>query len=336
MASSTAPVLRRALLYVPASSPKFLAKSLTLASDNVTYDLEDSVTPSMKPAARAALRAHLAALSRPAASSSIGEVAVRINAVSTPHAVADIQAVASLPSVDAIVVPKVSGAADLALVEDVIRQTAPHRVATAANHHNNSDSSHNDSSHRHHHRPIAILALIESARAVMDLREICTAAAGLRGLVFAAEDFALDLGLRRTARMHEIAYARSAVVTAARAFGLESALDSVCTALRGPGSREQLAFECENGREFGFTGKQCIHPDQVPFVQSMFSPDAEQVEWATRVVIADEKASAAGRGAFLLDGKMIDAPVVGKARAILAQAKQCGIDVEAFRDKFED
>lgn len=81
---------------------------------------------------------------------------------------------------------------------------------------------------------------------------------------------------------------------------------------------------------------ECIHPDQVPYVQHMFSPDAEQVEWAVRVVIADEKASAAGKGAFSLGGKMIDAPVVGKARATLAEARQCGIDIDALRDKFKD
>ncbi|KAL2154058.1 hypothetical protein VTH82DRAFT_2734 [Thermothelomyces myriococcoides] len=338
MASSALPVLRRALLYVPASSPKFLAKSLTLTSDNVTYDLEDSVTPSMKDAARTALQDHLRSLpKRETTTGAIGEVAVRINAVSTPHAVADLQAVVSLPSLDAVVVPKVTGAADLALVEDVIRQAAPHRAVTNHNHnHNHSSSSSSSSSSNSTQRPIAILALIESARAVMDLREICTATPHLRGLIFAAEDFALDLSLRRTPHMHEMAYARSAVVTAARAFGLESAIDAVCTALRGPGAQEQLAFECENGRTFGFTGKQCIHPDQVPYVQHMFSPDAEQVEWAVRVVIADEKASAAGKGAFSLGGKMIDAPVVGKARATLVEARQCGIDIDALRDKFKD
>ncbi|KAL2142600.1 hypothetical protein VTI28DRAFT_991 [Corynascus sepedonium] len=322
MASSTLPVLRRALLYVPASSPKFLTKSLTLTSDNVTYDLEDSVTPSMKPTARTALQNHLASLSKRHATS-IGEIAVRINAVSTPHAIADIQAVAAVPSLDTIVVPKVNSAADLTLVEDVIRQTAPHRTVTATT--NNND-----------HRPITILALIESAKAIIDLREICTATPNLKGLIFAAEDFALDLSLRRTPHMHEMAYARSALVTAARAFGLESAIDAVCTSLRGPRAEEQLKFECENGRGFGFTGKQCIHPDQVPRVQRMFSPDAEQVEWAARVVIADEKASAAGKGAFSLNGKMIDAPVVGKARATLAEAKQCGIDVDALREKFRE
>ncbi|SPQ19011.1 5790043d-1b99-4df6-ab83-f0cf5b9ed2f4 [Thermothielavioides terrestris] len=217
MSSSAIPALRRALLYVPASSPRMLAKSLTLTADNVTYDLEDSVTASMKDAARAALQAHLAALAdnkkkqenRPA---SIGEIAVRINGASTRHAEADIRAVAALASVDALVVPKVNSPADLAFVEDAVASAGPRT------------------------RPLKLLALVESARAVMDLRDICGASSrrgggagggggGLAGLIFAAEDFALDLSLRRTPGLAEFLYARSAVVTAARAFGLESAID---------------------------------------------------------------------------------------------------------------
>lgn len=198
----------------------------------MTYDLEDSVTASMKPAARTAVQEHLNSLSRQ--DTSIGEIAVRINAVTTPHAVEDIQAIASLPNLDTIVVPKVNSAADLALVEDVIRQAAPHRSTGAES------------------QPIKLLALVESARAVMDLRAICGATPNLRGLIFAAEDFALDLSLRRSARMEEMAYARSAIVTAARAFGLESAIDAVCTSFRTNG---RLKKECRNGRSYGFNGK---------------------------------------------------------------------------------
>ncbi|KAK3299062.1 Pyruvate/Phosphoenolpyruvate kinase-like domain-containing protein [Chaetomium fimeti] len=315
MASSTLPVLRRALLYVPASSPRFLAKSLQVKSDNVTYDLEDSVTPAMKPAARTALQEHLTSLSK--ADTTIGEIAVRINAVSTPHAVEDIQAIAALPSLDTIVVPKANSAADLALVDDILRQAAPDRGEGSE-------------------RPIKILALIESARAVMDLREICGATGRLRGLIFAAEDFALDLGLQRTARMAEMAYARSAVVTAARAFGLESVIDAVCTDLRGAKATAQIRREGALGRAFGFNGKQCIHPEQVPIVQRLFTPPPKHVKHAARIVVADEKASAAGRGAFTVDGQMIDAPEVGKAHATLARAKQCGFDVDAFKEEYKD
>ncbi|KAK4158176.1 Pyruvate/Phosphoenolpyruvate kinase-like domain-containing protein [Chaetomidium leptoderma] len=317
MASSTLPALRRALLYVPASSPRFLAKSLTLTSDNVTYDLEDSVTASMKPAARTALQEHLTSLSS-RKETTMSEIAVRINAVSTPDALADIAAVAALPALDTLVIPKVNSAADLLLVEDAIRQAAPDRASSSSS------------------RPIKLLALIESARAIMDLRAICAATPNLRGLIFAAEDFALDLSLRRSPRMREMLYARSAIVTAARAYRLESVIDAVCTRLSDPRQPQRQLDECRNGSGMGFNGKQCIHPAQVPIVQHLFSPDKTKIKQATRIVVADEKASAAGRGAWSLDGRMIDAPVVGKARAILARAKQCGIDVDAVREKFKD
>ncbi|KAK4233589.1 Pyruvate/Phosphoenolpyruvate kinase-like domain-containing protein [Achaetomium macrosporum] len=311
MASPSLPALRRALLYIPASSSKMMVKSLSLASDNLTYDLEDSVTPSMKVSSREALRGHLTSL--PNKQHHAGEIAVRINAVSTPHAVDDLKAVASLPCVDTIVVPKVNSGSDLQLVEDVIREARARDQ-----------------------RPLNLLALIESAKAVMDLRSICTASPQLKGLIFAAEDFALDLSLERTPGLSEFLYARSAIVTAARAFGLESTIDLVCTAFRGSEGQQRLETECLNGRGLGFTGKQCIHPSQVSIAQRIFSPTEKEVEWSVRVVLADEKASAAGRGAWTLDGKMIDAPVVGKARVTLAKAERCGYDIDAIKKEWKD
>lgn len=290
-----------------------LQKSLSLASDNVTYDLEDSVTTQQKPAARSALRDHLSKL--PRRPDSISELAVRINAMSTSHAEGDLRTLAALPNVDAIVIPKVNSANDLHAAEEIIRHVSPPSRPGGAP---------------------RLIALIESARAVMDIREICAASPNLDGLVFAAEDFALDMSLTRTPSLSEFHYARSAVATAARAFGLSSAIDLVCTAFRGEEGLRRLEEECRNGRGMGFNGKQCIHPSQVEVVQRVFGPDEQEVEWAVRVVVADEKAEKAGRGAWTLDGKMIDAPVSGKARAVLAQAERCGFDVGALREKWKD
>ncbi|KAK4226915.1 putative beta subunit of citrate lyase [Podospora fimiseda] len=285
-----------------------LTKSLTLTTDNVTYDLEDSVTPGLKKTARFGLLDHLQSFDkRP---SSIGELAVRINAVSTPYALEDITALASTSNLDAIVVPKVNSASDLTFVADVIQHAAPSR------------------------KPLCLIALIESARAVMDLREICSAPKAsqyLDGLIFAAEDFALDLSLTRTPSLNEFLYARSAIATASRAFKLSSTIDLVCTSYKGEKGLERLKEECKNGKEMGFNGKQCIHPDQVGVVQRMFGPGEKEVEWAVRVVIADEKASAKGRGAWTLDDQMIDAPVVGKARALVEKAERCGFDIESLK-----
>lgn len=293
-----------------------LSKSLGLQSDNVTYDLEDSVTPSLKPSAREQLKSHISALkSRP---EGIKELAVRVNAVSTSFALHDLTSLASAPGVDAIVVPKVESAADLTFVTDVLRHVSPER---------HSEDSKN---------PIKIIALIESAKAVMELSSICKASPYLSGLIFAAEDFALDLSITRTPSLTEFLYARSAIVTAARAAGLPSAIDLVCTAFRGEDGMKRLEEECKGGKSMGFNGKQCIHPSQVDVVQRLFAPGQEDVEWAVRVAIADEKAAASGRGAWTLDGKMIDAPVVGKAHAIVAKAEQCGFDVKGLQSKWEN
>lgn len=292
-----------------------LTKSLGFTSDNVTYDLEDSVTPSLKRTARDQLKAHLSTLkARP---STVSELAVRVNAVSTPFALDDLAALASAPLVDAVVVPKVESAADLTFVSDVLRHVAPERHAEGSR------------------NPIKIIALIESARAVVDLAAICRASPYLSGLIFAAEDFALDLSITRTPSLSEFLYARSAIVTAARAAGLPSAIDLVCTSYKGDEGLRRLEEECAGGKSMGFNGKQCIHPNQVETVQNMFAPARHEVEWAVRVAIADEKAAASGRGAWTLDGKMIDAPVVGKAHAVAAKAEKCGFDVAGLRTKWQ-
>ena len=170
----------------------------------------------------------------------------------------------------------------------------------------------------------------------MDIQSICKASKQLDGLIFAAEDFALDLSLTRTPDLTEFLYARSAIVTASRAFGLSSTIDLVCTSYRDSSGLETLKKECINGKNLGFNGKQCIHPNQIETVQNTFAPGKEEINWAVRVVTADEKAEKEGRGAWTLDGKMIDAPVSSKARKIVELAENCGIDVGTVREKWRD
>ena len=186
-------------------------------------------------------------------------------------------------------------------------------------------------------RRIKILALIESAKAISNLREICDTARGqLDGLIFAAEDFALDLSLTRTPSLTEFLYARSAIATACRAHELPSTIDLVCTSFKGDEGRRTMEEECAGGKGLGFNGKQCIHPDQVAIAQRVFAPTEDEVAWAARITIADEKADKLGRGAWTLDGKMIDVPVVRKAKSLLQKAVACGIDVDAAREKWKD
>ncbi|KAM5445525.1 hypothetical protein MaudCBS49596_007431 [Microsporum audouinii] len=311
---ATKSVLRRALLYVPGSSQRMLDKSRSLSVDCVAYDLEDSVTPSKKAEARTLVRA---ALDQPSPAG-VKERAVRINSVGSGLALADLTEVLKSPNLSTLVVPKVDSASDLTFISDVIS----HTLST-------STSS----------RPsISILALIESAKSLSNLSQICTATPLLSGLIFAAEDFALDLSITRTPSLSEFLYARSAIVTAARAYELPSAIDLVCTSYRQSdgGAPSILEEESRSGKRLGFNGKQCIHPTQVEAVQGIFSPEEGEVEWAVRVVVADQKAAEAGRGAWTLDGKMIDIPVAEKARAIVKKAELCGFDVDGMKDKWKD
>ena len=184
---------------------------------------------------------------------------------------------------------------------------------------------------------VKILALIESAKALSSLGEICsTAISQLDGLIFAAEDFALDLSLTRTPSLTEFLYARSAIATACRAHNLSSTIDLVCTSYKGEEGMKTMEEECLGGKGLGFNGKQCIHPDQVPIAQKAFAPSEDEATWAVRIIIADAKADKQGRGAWTLDGKMIDAPVAGKAKYLVSRAEACGIDVNALKQRWKD
>ena len=304
-------ILRRSILYVPGSSQRFLDKSRTLRSDVIAYDLEDSVTPGRKSEARALVRR---ALDQPLPSG-ITERAVRINSVGSGLALADMQEVLQSENLTTFVVPKVESASDVSFVKDVIEHSRPKDYRG---------------------KPVSVLALIESAQSLMNLREICEAAPGLlQGLMFAAEDFSLDLSITRTPSLKEFLYARSAIVTAARAYNLPSTIDLVTTAFKSEADQETLVEECRDGKRMGFNGKQCIHPSQTETVGRVFSPEKEEVVWAVRCVIAQKKAEDMGKGAWALDGKMIDAPVEGKARAIVERAELCGFDVESLREEYK-
>ena len=296
-----------------------LEKSFAMHADNVTYDLEDSVAPHMKASARANLRSILST-PRP---SGIKEMCVRINSVDTGLALDDLTEVLKGESLDAIMLPKCESAADLHFVTDVIRHLSPER-------HPSSSPVGNGK-----REPVRIIALIESAKAIQNLSSICAASPYLSGLVFAAEDFAKDMSLTRTPSLMEFLYARSAIATAARAAELPSTIDLVCTSYKGEEGLKTLEEECLNGKGLGFNGKQCIHPTQVAVCHKAFSPGEKELEWAARIVIADEKASQAGRGAWTLDGKMVDAPVVKKARAVLEHAQVCEMDVSAVRERWK-
>ena len=268
------------------------------------------MTPANKANARSLVRAALDQAKPP----SIGERAVRINSVGSGLALDDLAEVLKSPNLTTIVAPKVDSPSDMTFINEVIAHSRPKDAAS-----------------------VSVIALIESARSLTDLTAITRAAPDiLSGLIFAAEDFALDLSLTRTPSLREFLFARSAIVTAARAANLPSTIDLVCTAFKSEADQETLLEECRDGKRMGFNGKQCIHPGQVSTVQKVYSPEQEEVEWAVKVVIAQKKAEERGRGAWALEGKMIDKPVEGKANAVVEKGRRCGMDVDGLMERFKN
>lgn len=282
---------RRSLLYVPGDSLRKVTKASTLPADTLILDLEDGVALSQKEAARLTVRQALREID-------FGprERLVRLNNVNGPLAQQDLViTIEARP--DGYVVPKVESAEDLLAVSHFIDEQ--------------------ESLHGWPAGHIRLLAMIETARAIMNLREIAQATPRLDVLIFGAEDFAASIGAVRTRENSELFYARSALVTAAGAYDLQ-AIDLVFVGLDDPAG---LEAECSNGRQLGFVGKTVIHPGQIETANRIFAPAAAEVDAARRLVAAFDEHQQAGAGAFAYEGKMVDMPVIRLAQRLLARAE---------------
>ncbi len=285
---------RRALLYMPGDDMHKIEKAITLGVDTICMDIEDGVALNRKAEARATILQALHTLNF-----SRSEKIVRINPVGSGLEEDDLKAV--LPGKpEGILIPKVNTAQQVRWVSDQLSEFELAKGWPAGS--------------------IILLALVETAQGVVNLKEIAGADTRLQGLVFGAEDLAGDMGLVRTPAGWEVFYARSAVAVHAAAFGLQ-AIDVVFMDLHDP---EGLRAESIQGAQMGYTGKQVIHPNQVAPVQEAFTPSDEAIASALRVVEAARQNQEGGRGAFALDGKMVDAPVVKAAEWVLTRARAAG------------
>lgn len=286
---------RRALLYVPGSDRRKIEKAAGLEVDSVCLDLEDGVALGQKEVARQVVAQALQEVDFGRT-----ERVVRINAVGSGLEADDLEAV--LPArPDAILVPKVERGAQLQWVDERITQI--------------------EAAHGWPQGGIALLALIETARGVLNLQAIAQATPRLQALAFGAEDLMADVGGKRTPDNHEVAYPRSLVPLVAAAFGLQ-ALDMVYVRYR---DLEGLRAETEEAAVLGYQGKQVIHPAQVPVVQEVFTPSAEEIAHAQKVLAAMAEAEARGEGVIGLEGKMVDMPMIRAAQRVLARARAAGL-----------
>jgi citrate lyase beta subunit len=286
--------VRRALLYMPGDDARKINKAATLGVDCVCLDMEDGVALNRKPAARETIAHTLRTVDF-----GRSERLVRINPIGSGLESADFRATIDARP-DGYVLPKVENAEQI--------EWLCWRLTKA------------EQSHGWPMSAIRVLAIVETARGIVNLREISDCDQRLSALIFGAEDLAGDVGATRTRAGWEVFYARSAVVTHAAAFGVQ-AIDMVYVDFH---DGEGLVRESMEGARMGFTGKQIIHPSQVEPAQAAFTPSDEAIAHARRIIEAFEMHQAGGTGAFALDGKMVDMPVVKAAQRVLDKARAAG------------
>lgn len=286
------PPLRRSVLFMPGDSMRKIEKATQLNVDTIVMDLEDGVALNNKAAARATIAQALRTLE-------FGrhERLVRLNPPDSGFLDDDIATTAPAHP-DGFVIPKVESAADL--------QTVSRKLAAVEAAHGWAEGS------------LRLVAVVETALGVMNLKEIAQADARLSALMFGAEDLAGDIGAVRTRTGWEVFFARSAVVTAAAAYGLQ-AIDMIFVDFQNP---DGLADECRAAREMGYVGKMAIHPKQVEIINRQFSPTPAEIAHAQKLISAHHAHQQSGTGAFAFEGKMVDMPVIRAAEHVLARARQ--------------
>ncbi|MEP7271100.1 MAG: CoA ester lyase [Acidobacteriota bacterium] len=276
----------RSLLYVPGSSVKMIAKAQGSAADGIILDLEDSIPPDQKESARETVARALSEFDFGSK-----QVFVRINSLATSHSIEDARAIAASGKAG-ILIPKVQSPDDITTIAPILA----------------SGPSGN--------RPQRLLCLIESPRGVLSCHEIARTSSVVAGLVFGLADLVREIGCRLTAGEPEMLYARSHVLLAARATGLE-AFDSPHFGIE---DLDGVYRACQAARHLGYDGKTIIHPSHIAIVNEAFDPTVTEIAEAKRVVAALEEAAAAGRGAIALDGQLIDQVHLAQARKVLDRA----------------
>ena len=290
--------MRRSMLFLPGNNPNMLINGNCLGADAIIFDLEDAVSPAEKDAARILVRNTLRYMDFTGC-----EKIVRINSIDTPYWQKDLATI--LPwKPDMILLPKTASAAD-AQTADAYMTQLEQQLGMESN-------------------TVALMPLIETALGVENAFAIATATKRVRALFLGAEDLTADLQCKRTKEGKEIFYARTRLVMAARAAGVE-VYDTPFTDVNDDmGIREDAEF----AKGLGFSGKASISPRHVEVINEVFSPTQADIDYAYEVLDAIALAKKQGKGAISLRGKMIDAPIVTRAQRTVDMAIALGLGRE--------
>ena len=284
--------LRRSRLYLPGDEPKFMAGAGLYGADAVILDLEDAVHPAQKEAARCLSAAALRELDFGGA-----ERMVRINPL--PLGQADLAAVIPAQP-DLVLLPKAEDPEQVRAVDGRIRELQRGLGGE---------------------RPVWLMPILESARGVEQAFAIASSSERVVALTIGLEDYTADLGVARSAEGRETLWARQRLVNAARAAGCQ-AIDSVYADV---GDLDGLGGWARRARALGFCGMGCLHPRQIPVIHQAFAPTAGELRQARRIVAAFREAEKQGLAVVALGSKMIDPPIVQRARDLVARAREMGL-----------
>lgn len=288
--------LRRALLFMPGDSLKKIAKGASLGVDSIIMDLEDGVALNNKVVARETV---LQALTSGEIDFGASEKLVRVNPAQTGLQLDDLEkTIQGRPH--AYVVPKVESAHD---IQSISQRLSEYETALGFG-----------------QGEIKLLAIIETARGVVNLKEIAQADTRVEALIFGAEDLAGDIGAVRSMDGKEVFYARSALVIHAAAFGLQ-AIDTPFVDLQ---DLDGLRQEVQTIMRMGYTGKLAIHPNQIAPIVEIFTPSEVEIVAAQALIAAHDAHQASGTGVFAYNGRMVDMPMIRAAERILARANAAG------------
>lgn len=290
--------MRRSLLFLPGNSPNMLINGALLGADAVIFDLEDAVSPAEKDAARILVRNTMRYMDLRGC-----EAIVRINAVDTDYWRLDIDAV--LPRRPALLLLPKAGRPEDVLAADAYMAQAERRLGLELN-------------------TVGLMPLIETALGVENAFAIAACCPRVQALFLGAEDLTADLQCKRTREGREIEYARTRLVMAARAAGVE-VYDTPFTDVNDD---EGIETDAALARALGFSGKSAISPRHVETINRIFSPSAAEIRYAYEVMDTIRRAKEQGKGAVALHGKMIDAPIVARARRTIAAAQALGLHRE--------
>lgn len=287
--------MRRSMLFLPGNNPNMLINGNCLGADSVIFDLEDAVSPDEKDAARILVRNTMRYMDFRGC-----EIIVRINSIDTPYWQKDIDAI--LPYTPGLILlPKTGSAADV-LTADAYISRAEEKLGIKTG-------------------TVGLIPLIETALGVENAFAIASASGRVKALFLGAEDLTADLQCKRTKEGREIEYARTRLVMAARAAGV----DVYDTPFTDVNDDEGIETDAILAKSLGFSGKASISPRHVDVINRVFSPTLPEIDYAYEVMEAIALAKKQGKGAIALHGKMIDAPIVTRARRTIAMAEALGL-----------